>query len=95
MAKIVGAMAVVGLLGTSGAHAVSASVTGSYAVGTASYVSSNDNRADSKFTKTIYLEASGYQGSLTNHSGAYTVVDRAADDVTHVKACISRTLLPM
>jgi hypothetical protein len=88
-----------GLLGAAPAFAVSASISGSsaYTNSSGSYTYNGDTKDDGQFTSTLYIEGgkSGEQ-SLVNKSGAFTTVSRyTGGGVGSVKACVSRTALPM
>ncbi|WP_277208475.1 hypothetical protein [Isoptericola croceus] len=89
------ALVVDGLLGTGAADAAMASRTGSEAQSTSNKLISRDTKADDKSTRAIGLLPSGAETSVTNKSGANSSASGNASGIEHVKACISRTALPM
>lgn len=90
---------VVGLLGAAGvgpALAATASYgTASKTVSTSTKISNSDTKGDGKFTSGPYMLKSGAEGSLVNKSGYKTTVSKSIKKVKMVKACVSRTALPM
>lgn len=99
ISKVMTAGATVAVLGAicgSPAMAATASRPGSYAVSSVAAVYSTDTANDHHFVSTVYIPASGgAEKSLVNSSGPNSQVSRSDAGVTNVKACISRTALPM
>lgn len=84
------------MVGAGPALAATASRPGSTAESTATRVYSRDTADDSQFVSTIYIPgAGGSEKGLVNHSGPFTAAYKSEAGVTNVKACISRTALPM
>lgn len=94
-AKITAAIAMVAALGAGPAYAASASKTGADSWTGSGKVYSKDTKADSQFVSAPWLKSNGSDGSVVNKSGYNATVSRDVSSVTHVKACVSRTVGPM